>query len=80
MPNCLPDSTTLVKPVTEWQLPWQFNLNVTEVAEAAGPLEIAGELGIGLVMMPLVANLQQLAIAKFYTRKYYTICGHCYSI
>jgi hypothetical protein len=68
--NSLPDSKTLVKPNTEWQLPWQFNLNVTEVAEAAGPLEIAGELGIGLVMMPLVANLQQLAIAKFYTRKY----------
>ncbi len=51
------------------QLPWLFNLNATEAAVADGPFDIAGDLGIGLVMLPLVANLQQLAIAKFYTRK-----------
>ena len=51
------------------QLPWLFNLNATEAAVADGPIEIAGDLGLGLMMLPLVSNLQQLAIAKFYTRK-----------
>ena len=44
----------------------------TDVAagpDIEGPLDIAGHLGMGLAMMPLVANLQQLAIAKFYTRE-----------
>ena len=59
-----------------WQLPWRFNLNATSTASnltasksPPGPLEIAEDLGIGLVMLPLVSVLQQLAIAKFYTRK-----------
>lgn len=59
-----------------WQLPWEFNrnstletVNGTDIAE--GPLEVARELGIGLVMLPMVAILQHLAIAKHYagTRK-----------
>ena len=58
--------------IPPFQPPWHFGLNATEVASPdlhEGPLDIAGHLGIGLAMMPLVANLQQLAIAKFYTRK-----------
>ena len=54
-----------------WQLPWEFNRNTTIEAvnvttEQEGPLEIASELGIGLVMLPLVSILQHLAIAKHY--------------
>ena len=33
-----------------------------------GPLELAQELGLGLLMCPLVAVLQHLAIAKLYAR------------
>ena len=58
--------------IPPFQPPWHFGLNATEVSSPdlhEGPLDIAGHLGIGLAMMPLVANLQQLAIAKFYTRK-----------
>ena len=60
-----------------WQLPWQFNRNtstsfensnetLTTESEAEGPLELASELGIGLVMLPMVSILQHLAIAKHY--------------
>jgi len=54
-----------------WQLPWEFNRNLTTGAvngttEPEGPLEIASELGIGLLMLPLVSILQHLAIAKHY--------------
>ena len=58
--------------IPPFQPPWHFGLNATEIASSdlPGPLDIARELGIGLAMMPLVANLQQLAIAKFYTRKF----------
>ena len=68
-----------------WQLPWEFNRNTTiegringtsgegdlSSSDPEGPLEIASELGIGLVMLPLVSILQHLAIAKHYagTRK-----------
>ena len=57
--------------IPPFQPPWHFGLNASEIAspDLPGPLDIARELGIGLAMMPLVANLQQLAIAKFYTRK-----------
>ncbi len=57
-----------------WQLPWRFNTDLNNStasnnSEAAGPFEIASDLGVGLVMLPLVSVMQQLAIAKFYTRK-----------
>ena len=58
--------------IPPFQPPWHFGLNATDVAggpDIEGPLDIAGHLGMGLAMMPLVANLQQLAIAKFYTRE-----------
>lgn len=53
-----------------WQLPWNFNRNsTTEPGEPwQGPLELAQELGLGLLMCPLVAVLQHLAIAKLYAR------------
>ena len=35
-----------------------------ELAEVEGPLELAQQFGVGLVMIPLVAVLQHLAIAK----------------
>jgi len=54
-----------------WQLPWEFNknstleaINGTNITE--GPLELAKELGIGLIMLPMVSILQHLAIAKHY--------------
>ena len=47
-----------------WQLPWQFNRNTTD--EVEGPVQLAGELGVGLLMLPLVSILQHLAIAKHY--------------
>ena len=47
-----------------WQLPWQFNRNSTE--EVEGPVQLAQELGVGLLMLPLVSILQHLAIAKHY--------------
>jgi len=54
-----------------WQLPWEFNKNTTfqsgngtNIGE--GPLELASELGIGLLMLPMVSILQHLAIAKHY--------------
>ena len=50
-----------------WQLPWQFNRNTTNsTEEAEGPVQLAGELGVGLLMLPLVSILQHLAIAKHY--------------
>lgn len=58
-----------------FQLPWQFGLNLTAEAEANSTssatspldlLEIVQELGMGVVMMPLVSILQHLAIAKHY--------------
>jgi len=59
-----------------FQLPWHFGLNSTLPAtrnstadsstETLGPLEIVQELGMGVVMMPLVSILQHLAIAKHY--------------
>ena len=53
-----------------WQLPWLFNRNLTaqdgSETSAEGPLELAGEFGSGLVMIPLVSMLQHLAIAKHY--------------
>ena len=54
-----------------WQLPWEFNrnataaLNLTETSYE-GPLQLAEEFGLGLVMIPLVSILQHLAIAKHY--------------
>ena len=47
-----------------WQLPWQFNRNST--GEVEGPVQLAQELGVGLLMLPLVSILQHLAIAKHY--------------
>ena len=47
-----------------WQLPWQFNRNSTD--EVEGPVQLAQELGVGLLMLPLVSILQHLAIAKHY--------------
>ena len=54
-----------------WQLPWEFNRNTTAVLNLTetqydGPLELAEEFGLGLVMIPLVSILQHLAIAKHY--------------
>jgi len=49
-----------------WQLPWQFNRNSSNATDWEGPLEIAGELRDGLIMVPLVSILQHLAIAKHY--------------
>jgi len=54
-----------------WQLPWEFNRNTTlatgnGTSASEGPLEVASELGIGLLMLPLVSILQHLAIAKHY--------------
>jgi hypothetical protein len=65
-----------------FQLPWHFGLNSTHSTTAANstanstadatadsslsPLEIVQELGMGIVMMPLVSILQHLAIAKHY--------------
>ena len=48
-----------------WQLPWHFNRNTTEEWEE-GPVELAQEFGMGLLMLPLVSILQHLAIAKHY--------------
>ena len=48
-----------------WQLPWEFNRNTT-IGEMEGPVQLAGELGVGLLMLPLVSILQHLAIAKHY--------------
>ncbi len=56
----------------EFLLPWTRNNgngNSTTDVIHEGPLEIAEELGIGLVMLPLVVNLQHLANVKHYTRK-----------
>ena len=47
-----------------WQLPWQFNRNSTD--EVEGPVQLAQELGVVLLMLPLVSILQHLAIAKHY--------------
>ena len=50
-----------------WQLPWQFNRNTTNsTGEMVGPVQIVDELGVGLLMLPLVSILQHLAIAKHY--------------
>ena len=52
-----------------WQLPWQFNRNLTtsnNSLQEDGPVELAQEFGIGLLMLPLVSILQHLAIAKHY--------------
>jgi hypothetical protein len=56
-----------------FQLPWEFGLNATlastansTAAVAVDPLEIVQELGMGVVMLPLVSILQHLAIAKHY--------------
>ena len=66
------DALTVTGDVEEglpsWQLPWKFNLDTTN--STLGPIEMAEEFGIGLLMLPLVSMLQHLAIAKFYTRKY----------
>ena len=61
--------------IPAFQLPWQFNVNQTAASindEASeGPFEIAGDLGIGIVMVALVSVLQHMAIAKFYCRESY---------
>ena len=53
-----------------WQLPWEFNRNYTGTNQTRGdlsePFSLAGELGLGLAMIPLVSILQHLAIAKHY--------------
>ena len=49
-----------------WQLPWEFNRNITTAETYDGPFELAQEFGLGLVMIPLVSILQHLAIAKNY--------------
>ena len=53
-----------------WQLPWEFNRNYTGTNQTRGdlsqPFTVAGELGLGLAMIPLVSILQHLAIAKHY--------------
>ena len=49
-----------------WQLPWLFNRNTTDPGQWEGPVELAQEFGIGLLMLPLVSILQHLAIAKHY--------------
>ena len=59
------------KGLPDWQLPWEFNLgNLTNTTEN-NPLDMAEDFGIGLLMLPLVSIMQHLAIAKFYTRKYF---------
>ena len=66
------DALTVTGDVEEglpsWQLPWKFNLDTTN-STTSGPIEMAEDFGIGLLMLPLVSMLQHLAIAKFYTRK-----------
>ena len=66
------DALTVTGAVEEglpsWQLPWKFNLDATN--STSGPIEMAEDFGIGLLMLPLVSMLQHLAIAKFYTRKF----------
>ena len=78
MPDVLILTGNVEGGIPPFQPPWLFGLNATGEGGASGdpqspplegPLEIARHLGVGLAMMPLVANLQQLAIAKFYTRK-----------
>ena len=68
------DALTVTGDVEEglpsWQLPWKFNLDTTN--STLGPIEMAEEFGIGLLMLPLVSMLQHLAIAKFYTRKLFS--------
>ena len=53
----------------DWQLPWLFNRNIsdnsTEIS-VSEPFELAGEFGMGLVMVPLLSILQHLAVAKYY--------------
>ena len=57
-----------------FQLPWLFGLNATTTTTANSTvveppldlLEIVQELGLGIVMMPMVSILQHLAIAKHY--------------
>jgi sodium-independent sulfate anion transporter 11 len=51
-----------------WQLPWHFNRNATATPEEEweGPFELAQDFGLGLIMLPLVAILQNMAIVKVY--------------
>ena len=53
------------------QLPWLFNRNISSCNSngtigPTEPFDLAGEFGLGLVMIPLVSILQHLAIAKHY--------------
>ena len=75
VPLCLlPSLLTLTGEVEgglpAWQLPWQFNRNYTATNQTRDditePFTLAGELGLGLAMIPLVSILQHLAIAKHY--------------
>ena len=56
-----------------WQLPWRFNRDYSadnttyhDISDTREPFSIAGDLGLGLAMIPLVSILQHLAIAKHY--------------
>ena len=58
--------------IPSWQLPWEFNLEKSNSTNSTlNPGEMAEGFGIGLLMLPLVSMLQHLAIAKFYTCKFY---------
>ncbi len=62
--------------IPEFQLPWRFNADASTGNSSSasssssdplpGPFEIAGELGAGIVMLPLVSIIQHVAIAKYY--------------
>ena len=50
-----------------WQLPWLRGRHSNDTTALPNPLEMAEDFGFGLFLVPFVAVLQHLAIAKFYT-------------
>lgn len=72
MPDVLVLTGEVEEGLPDVQLPWRFNVDVgngtnSSLQDIQGPFEIAQNLGIGLLMLPLVSILQHIAIAKFYT-------------
>ena len=52
------------------KLPWLQGSNDTQVdGNVEGPFEIGKDLGLGLILVPLVTSLHQTAAANYYSRK-----------
>ena len=61
-----------VKPgIPAWNLPWRFGLATRNesAAEVPGPVDLAQDFGIGLIMLPLVSIIQIVAIVHNFSRK-----------